>query len=200
MAKYLADIHNITSDETLHYKTPHFVRKGAIPDISAFLQFTFYEPVYYFDPEEKFPHTKENRGHWIGVAHHVGDHLCFEILTEKHTVVERSVVRSAHTHINKAIPHKMDPIVKQEPSNGHTDDTSVITFSDKRFKRSKLKRHVKFKDTDPIVTNTFDTLPQADDMDPPTPTDTTLIADCVDIPALPDDIQYDSSRTRHVTT
>ena len=62
MAKYLADIHNVTADETLDWKTPWSKRKGETPDISAYLQFKFYEAVYYHDDELKFPDTKEKLG------------------------------------------------------------------------------------------------------------------------------------------
>ena len=52
------------------------------------------EPVYYMD-DVGFPQTREKLGHWIGVAEHVGDVLCFQILTEKRTIINRSVLRSA---------------------------------------------------------------------------------------------------------
>jgi hypothetical protein len=66
------------------------------PDISAFLKFKFYEKVYYHDPDQKYPGTKEKSGYWFSVADHVGDRLCFRILTtDTHRIIERSVVRSA---------------------------------------------------------------------------------------------------------
>ena len=92
----MADIHNVTSDETLKWKTPHSKRKGETPDISAYMQFHFYEKVYYLDPTAVFSDTKELPGYWLGVADNVGDSLCYNILTaHKRTVLERSVVRSA---------------------------------------------------------------------------------------------------------
>jgi Reverse transcriptase (RNA-dependent DNA polymerase) len=98
MAKYLVDIHNITSDVTLGWKTPWSKRRGETPDISAFLQFRFYEPVYYLDTSQPFPSTKEKLGYWLGITDNVGDKLCFHILTsDTHKVIERSVVRSAET-------------------------------------------------------------------------------------------------------
>ena len=104
MAKYLVDIHNITADETLGWATPWSKRRGETPDISAFLQFRFYEHVYYLDPEQKFPGTKEKTGYWLGVADHVGDRLCFHILTtDTHRVIERSVVRSALSDPNRTL-------------------------------------------------------------------------------------------------
>ena len=52
------------------------------------------EPVYYMD-DVGFPQTREKLGHCIGVAEHVGDALCFQVLTDKRTVINRSVLRSA---------------------------------------------------------------------------------------------------------
>ena len=52
------------------------------------------EPVYYTD-YTSFPQTQEKLGHWVGIAPNVGDILCYEILTDKHTIINRSTVRSA---------------------------------------------------------------------------------------------------------
>jgi len=52
------------------------------------------EPVYYTD-YMSFPQMQEKLGHWVGVASNIGDTLCYEILTDKHTIINRSVVRSA---------------------------------------------------------------------------------------------------------
>ena len=52
------------------------------------------EPVYYMD-NIGFPQTQEKSGHWVGVAEHVGDALCFQVLTEKRTIINQSVLCSA---------------------------------------------------------------------------------------------------------
>ena len=93
-AQYLAQVHNLTAKETLRWEIPLTVRYGDTPDISAYLAYQFMEPVYYLD-DVGFPQTREELGHWIGVARHVGDALCFQILTEKRTIINRSVIRSA---------------------------------------------------------------------------------------------------------
>ena len=96
MAKYLVDVHNVTADETLGWYTPWSKRRGETPDISAFLQFRFYERIYYLNPDAKFPETKEHLGYWLGIADHVGNRMCYHILTaDTHRVIERSVIRSA---------------------------------------------------------------------------------------------------------
>jgi hypothetical protein len=64
MAKYLADNHNITADETLDWQIRLGKQKGETPDISAFLQFKYYEKCYFLDTQMKFPSTKEHPGYW----------------------------------------------------------------------------------------------------------------------------------------
>jgi hypothetical protein len=59
MAKYLADIHNITADESLDWQIPLAKQAGNTPDILAFLQFKSYKQIYFLDTEMKFPTTKE---------------------------------------------------------------------------------------------------------------------------------------------
>jgi hypothetical protein len=94
--KYLADVHNYTSDETLDNDTPYKRRYGETPDISMLLQFKFYEPVYYLDPTQPFPGTKEKTAYWLGLADNVGDHLFYYLLTtDTRRIIARSVIRSA---------------------------------------------------------------------------------------------------------
>ena len=46
MLCYLADIHNICVDKTLGWKTPSSIRTGVTPDISAYLQFQFWDKLW----------------------------------------------------------------------------------------------------------------------------------------------------------
>lgn len=136
MAKYLADIHNISADETLDWATPWSKRKGETLDILAFLQFRFYERVYYMDPDDKFPVMKEKTGYCLGVTQHVGDALCFFILsTDTHIVLERSVVRSDETgeDVNHTLPFPDDVF---RPAPLHNNDVlshSSPSLSDQPF-------------------------------------------------------------------
>jgi len=91
---YLAEIHNRTADPKLPNSiTPYQMRHGVTPDISAYLQFIFWERVLYLDTEETWPNCKERPGHWLGVAHNVGDNLTFYIYDDQaKQVLARSVV------------------------------------------------------------------------------------------------------------
>ena len=93
--KYLCDVNNHCATPMLNWKTPISVRHGYTPDISAFLQFQFYEPIY-FQVDESSPSTGEAAGYWIGVADNVGDALTYHIWSHKtRNVLQRSVIRTA---------------------------------------------------------------------------------------------------------
>jgi len=94
-AKYVADIHNICLDPRHpDSMTPIQYQQGVTPDISVYLQFTFWEPILYLDHEAVWPSSTERAGRWIGVAHAIGDALTYWILEDqsKH-ILAISVVR-----------------------------------------------------------------------------------------------------------
>jgi hypothetical protein len=80
--EYMADIHNHTSNKSLGWITPIQKRKGHTPDILAFLQFKFYEKIYYMDSDSTYPSMKEKTGYWLGMSKNIGDALTYEILTD----------------------------------------------------------------------------------------------------------------------
>ena len=61
-----------------------------------FLEYKFYERVFYLDSDQSFLSTKEKTGWWVGVASNVRDTMTFKILMEdtRH-VVHQSVVHPA---------------------------------------------------------------------------------------------------------
>jgi hypothetical protein len=66
----------------LKYRTPLEVCTGVTPDISAFLEYTFYEPVYYLSADSHFPSSSNEKiGNFAGIADSVGDALTYKILT-----------------------------------------------------------------------------------------------------------------------
>ena len=60
--KWITDIHNITANEALGYRTPYEKRHGSTPDISAFIIFHFWEAILYLEPNNSFPDSKELPG------------------------------------------------------------------------------------------------------------------------------------------
>jgi hypothetical protein len=76
--------------------------------------------VYYHDPGQPFPETKEKCGYWLGVVDNVGDALCYCILTcDPHQVIQRSVVRSVQkdTALNKDAVFPDDDFAPDPTSN-----------------------------------------------------------------------------------
>ena len=90
---YLVDVWNHTWHPTLKM-TPHQKRHGTCPDISAFLQFSFWEPILYLDHEKSWSSSRERAGRWLGVAHNIGDTLTYFILDDQSKkILVRSVMR-----------------------------------------------------------------------------------------------------------
>ena len=89
---YTVMLLNYTALESIGWITPHQSCFGTTPDISALLQYRFYEPIYYSD-KEAFPTSSERRGHWLGVAENKGDTLTYWILADNKQVLARSLIR-----------------------------------------------------------------------------------------------------------
>src|SRR5687767_11530244 len=101
--------------------TPLQYQKGGTPDISAFLQFTFWQPVPYLDHESHWPESKEKSARWVGMAHSIGDALTFWILDDQSKqLLARSVVR----------PFNQNLRVKWDPSLVDNQERSTATHGD----------------------------------------------------------------------
>jgi hypothetical protein len=93
---YICEIQNHTAAESLKWRTPTEWLLGYTPDITVFLQFRFYEPVYYATYDAKFPSdSSESLGRFVGIGQNVGHAMTFKILTASDKIIHRSVVRSA---------------------------------------------------------------------------------------------------------
>src|SRR5688500_5934788 len=88
---------NLTANASIGYNIPMQVLTGVTPDISPFLQFDWYEPIYYKTEESHFlSMSNEKSGRFIGVSEHVGHTLTFMILTDDtQTIIHQSVVQTA---------------------------------------------------------------------------------------------------------
>ena len=99
--QYICVVLNHLSSPTLQGICPVQALEGTTPDISFFLHFSFYEPVYYridsSEPDLNFPSSSnEKKGYWVGFADNQGDSLTWRILTEDtQKIIIRSGVRSA---------------------------------------------------------------------------------------------------------
>ena len=154
---WLADVNNITSNEALGNRTPFEKRHGDTPDISAYILFTFWEKILYLDPEVTFPESKEEPGHFLGVAKTSGDALTFIILTSEHQVLVRSVIRPASGkplagYPNNRVTHVLDNVTEplqppypdhEPPAMHHMVGGGVMTW--KGMRKQDLKGSKKMK-------------------------------------------------------
>ena len=60
-------------------------------DISDWIDFEFYDIVWYWDSQSA--DEKPKIGRWLGVSHNVGSALCYFVLTEKGNVISRTSVQ-----------------------------------------------------------------------------------------------------------
>ena len=125
---YVCNLLNATASPALGGLTPLQALTGQVPDISHFLHFPFWEPIYYkvdeSEPDHRFPsHSNEKRGHWVGFADNKGDQLTWKILTDDtNTIIIRSAVRSA----TKTSPNlRLDPPKGEDQPQDLTSDVFV---------------------------------------------------------------------------
>ena len=126
-ALFVVYVSNIMAVESLGWITPMQHAWGRVPDISAVLQFRWWEPVYYLDDDGGFPsQSKEKLGRWVGVAENVGDVLTWWVLTDDtKKVIPRSVLRSALDGKNpnlRASNPADDPLGIIEEANSFSTD------------------------------------------------------------------------------
>jgi hypothetical protein len=99
--QYVAELLSHLANKNLDGLTPLAKLNGVTPDISAFLNFRFYDPVL-FASENRWPsESHERSGRWVGVAPNAGDALTYKILTDDTgEIIYRSAVRSREDDVN----------------------------------------------------------------------------------------------------
>jgi hypothetical protein len=80
----------------LHGCTPYEMLTGNTPDISEFLEYEWYQPVWYFEPTA-FPNQRKILARWIGVAHRVGQAMCYWLLPQSGIPITRTTVQPLST-------------------------------------------------------------------------------------------------------
>jgi hypothetical protein len=94
--EWVSAIRRLTAHDipSLQGRVPSEAVEGNTPDISEFVQFDWYQPVWYIDPAVQFPDDSRKLGRWIGVAHDVGSPMTFWVLPQSCKVLARSTVTS----------------------------------------------------------------------------------------------------------
>ena len=117
--EWICDVHNLTAQKILGWRTPIEVLTGQTPDISILTCFLFWDVVYCARHKDKdfknllgSEKSNEIRGYFVGFAWNVGHALTFKILTcDTHKIIYRSVVRLANDAHNNL---KLDKQAKPE--------------------------------------------------------------------------------------
>ena len=144
---YLCEIHNILSNKQLPDGiTPRQAREGVTPNISPWLQFTFYQQVLYLDHEGTWPSSKERAGRWMGVCQNIGDALTFWILDDQ---TKRLLARSVVRPFNRNFRVKWDPALATKPvrETAHHGGNIMPTTEEIKDKMSRLTD--KYDDEEP---------------------------------------------------
>ena len=121
---YVCYLLNHLSVESLGWISPLQALTGQVPDISALLQFHFYQPVYYRLPQQSFPsESEELLGYWVGVAENCGDALTYNILTaDTLKIIPRSLVRPANESLKTNL--------RIDPTAGEIDQKPILFIKD----------------------------------------------------------------------
>jgi len=79
----------------LEGRTPYELVHGYTPDLSSFVDFEFYQLIWYVVmPVPLFPHPRRNIGRWLGPSKTIMPDLVFKILTKTGHVIYTSAVES----------------------------------------------------------------------------------------------------------
>ena len=145
-AIYVSMLLNVIAHRQLAWRTPYEVGRGVTPDISPFLQFEWYEPVYYLDEfHSGFPKPKEKLGRWLGPTENCGDAMTFWILTDDtNKIIARSSVRTAVIDVDgeaKNTPVNLRLIL--DPDTEISQDPTDLLADPSQLKGSEIKKEKK---------------------------------------------------------
>jgi hypothetical protein len=139
--QWVADCLNHTAHQHLDWRTPQERLNGMTPDISAF-RFTFFEPVWYYEPTAKYPEPNFLPGRFVGIAWNHGDALTYRIWT---CPSGRSIADGQELIRN---------IVKSRNENATATDLPAYILEFERGQRSRKRKRSKKTTTDARVETT----------------------------------------------
>ena len=94
--KYHCELHNITAHPIYKFqgRTPYKWVVGRTPDISKYIDYQWYETIWYLDRDADFPNDKRKLGKLPGIAHNVGQAIYYYVLNSSGKPVVRSTITS----------------------------------------------------------------------------------------------------------
>ncbi len=113
----------------LNGRTPYELITGNTPDVSEFLEFEWYQPIWYYEPSA-FPQQNRLIARWIGIAHHVGQAMCYWILPQSGIPIARTTIQPiSQTELNtteiQSLLSAYDTIILERMN---TDEEPEIEF------------------------------------------------------------------------
>ena len=129
---------------------------GETIDISEWLDFEFYDGVWYWNQKKMDMTDKQAKlGCWIGIAHQVGSDMTYWVLTETGKVIAGSTVQ--HITVTDMATDNMKTRVKT------VDDNLLTRLDDKIFQLDHPNHTFSLQDSDEPnePTSTLDILPDA---------------------------------------
>jgi hypothetical protein len=78
---------------TLKGRTPYELLTGNTSDISELLEFSCFQPVWYYEPNT-FPHQNKHIVRWLGITHQIGQSMCYWLLPESGSPIARTTIQS----------------------------------------------------------------------------------------------------------
>ncbi len=92
--KHVVELRNRTARPLpqLNGRTPYEILTGNTPDISEFLEFVWYQLVWYYETQV-FPNQTRLPARWLGVAHRVGQAMCYWLLPESGVLIARTTIK-----------------------------------------------------------------------------------------------------------
>ena len=140
--EYICAVHECCANEHLNWETPIQKSGEDTPDISHIMQFRWFEPVLYYNPDASYPETKEESGYFVGFGENVGDALTFKILTtgKRPKILHRSVVRSAldPKAQNKRVQFDTKlPVMEQRDQHKHPSKVMDVEEADDSLRPKK---------------------------------------------------------------
>ena len=94
-AVYVSEIRTLTASPlfSLHGRTPYELVTGNTPDISEYVEYEWYQPIWYLD-SGSFPEEKLLIGRWLGVAHRIGQAMCYWVLPQSGVPIARTTIKA----------------------------------------------------------------------------------------------------------
>jgi hypothetical protein len=115
---YVVFLLNHLASDALGGLTPIEVATGQHPDISALLQFRWFEPVLYYVDHSFAADSPEKSGCWVGITETQGDAFTYLILTDDtQKVITRSTVHSALDPADPNFRARLNPGFSQATSS-----------------------------------------------------------------------------------